>query len=54
MSSMSAASAAVVAPGQLTVKLMGPQDKARWDAFVDACADATFFHRAGWQRVIEQ
>ena len=27
--------------------------QARWDAFVQACPTATFFHRAGWQRVIE-
>jgi FemAB-related protein (PEP-CTERM system-associated) len=26
----------------------------RWDAFVTQCPDATFFHRAGWKRVIEQ
>lgn len=25
-----------------------------WDKFVAACPDATFFHRAGWQYVIEQ
>lgn len=25
---------------------------ARWDAFVSSCAEATFFHRSGWQRVI--
>lgn len=24
----------------------------RWDAFVIGCAQATFFHRAGWQRVL--
>jgi FemAB-related protein (PEP-CTERM system-associated) len=24
----------------------------RWDAFVFSCAGATFFHRAGWQRII--
>ncbi len=24
----------------------------RWDEFVSGCASATFFHRAGWQRVI--
>ena len=24
----------------------------RWDAFVMACPDATFFHRAGWQNII--
>ncbi len=25
---------------------------ARWDAFVLSCPSATFFHRAGWQRVL--
>ena len=25
-----------------------------WDAFVDASADATFFHRAGWKTVLER
>ncbi len=24
----------------------------RWDAFVVACPEATFFHRAGWQRIL--
>ncbi len=27
---------------------------AQWDAFVDACPKATFFHLAGWKQVIEQ
>ena len=27
---------------------------AAWDAFVLACPQATFFHRSGWQRVIER
>ena len=27
---------------------------ARWDAFVAACPEATFFHRAAWQQVIHQ
>jgi len=27
---------------------------ARWDAFVDSCPVATFFHRAGWKTVLEQ
>lgn len=26
---------------------------ARWDAFVLACPEATFFHRAGWQKIIQ-
>lgn len=32
-----------------------PQDAftaARWDAFVLACPQATFFHRAGWQNIV--
>ncbi|MGZ3237892.1 MAG: FemAB family XrtA/PEP-CTERM system-associated protein, partial [Burkholderiaceae bacterium] len=33
---------------------MQPQDAAKWDAFVATCPDATFFHRAGWQPVIER
>jgi FemAB-related protein (PEP-CTERM system-associated) len=28
------------------------QARRRWDAFVDAAPDATFFHRAGWREVI--
>src|SRR5688572_20581181 len=47
------AAAAAVA-GRATVRLMQPQDMARWDAFVAACPEATFFHRAGWQTVIER
>jgi FemAB-related protein (PEP-CTERM system-associated) len=37
-----------------TVRLMSAEDTAKWDAFVATCPDATFFHRAGWQRVIER
>jgi FemAB-related protein (PEP-CTERM system-associated) len=25
----------------------------RWDAFVAACPEATFFHRSGWQRIVD-
>ena len=42
--------------GAFTVRQL-PRDAqahARWDAFVAACPDATFFHRAGWQTVMEQ
>ncbi len=38
----------------VTVQLLEAKDRARWDAFVEACHEATFFHRAGWQAVIEQ
>jgi FemAB-related protein (PEP-CTERM system-associated) len=39
----------------LIVKRLSPQDTAtaaRWDAFVMACPQATFFHRAGWQKIV--
>lgn len=42
------------AAGPLTLHLMQPHEHARWDAFVRACPDATFFHLSGWQQVIEQ
>ena len=31
-----------------------PACAARWDAFVLACPQASFFHRAGWQNVLKQ
>lgn len=37
----------------LKVRLMQAGDVEQWDAFVQTCPDATFFHRAGWQRVIQ-
>jgi FemAB-related protein (PEP-CTERM system-associated) len=39
----------------LTIKRLSPQDAATatlWDAFVLACPEATFFHRAGWQKIV--
>ena len=41
----------------IRVKRLESADKpgaARWDAFVAACPQATFFHRAGWQNVIAE
>jgi FemAB-related protein (PEP-CTERM system-associated) len=41
----------------LTVKRLEIGDIAtatRWDAFIMACPQATFFHRAGWQNVVHQ
>ena len=46
--------APVLATGPQTLHLLQPQDYARWDAFVRACPEATFFHLSGWQKVIEQ
>lgn len=31
---------------------LSADDFERWDAFVESCDEATFFHRAGWKRVI--
>lgn len=41
----------------LQVHRLAPDDAAtaaRWDAFVMGCPEATFFHRAGWQRVLRR
>jgi FemAB-related protein (PEP-CTERM system-associated) len=40
-----------------TVDRLAPEnarDAASWDAFVMACPRATFFHRAGWQRILRE
>ncbi len=45
--------AAALAP--LRIRRLSAEDAAavaRWDAFVDACPEATFFHKAGWQRIV--
>ncbi|MEF8702082.1 MAG: FemAB family XrtA/PEP-CTERM system-associated protein [Candidatus Accumulibacter sp. UW26] len=45
--------AAASAP--LVVRQLSPGDgiaQARWDAFAEACPEATFFHRAGWQQIL--
>ena len=39
----------------LQLKRLSPHDRASaaaWDAFVATCPEATFFHRAGWQRIL--
>ncbi|HEX8788456.1 MAG TPA: FemAB family XrtA/PEP-CTERM system-associated protein [Telluria sp.] len=46
--------APVLAAGPLTLHLLQPHETTRWDDFVRACPDATFFHLSGWQKVIEQ
>jgi FemAB-related protein (PEP-CTERM system-associated) len=38
----------------LVVKKLEPRTAARWDAYVAACPEATFFHRAGWKEVLER
>jgi FemAB-related protein (PEP-CTERM system-associated) len=43
-----------VGAAAVTVRPLEDGDLARWDAYVLAHPDATFFHRAGWKRVIEE
>ncbi len=41
----------------LTVKRLPQQDPALgrlWDQFVNHCPSATFFHRAGWQKIVHE
>ena len=38
----------------VVIHTLGESDVAHWDAYVLAHPDATFFHRAGWQRVVKQ
>jgi FemAB-related protein (PEP-CTERM system-associated) len=41
----------------ISINRLSPQDTIaaqRWDAFVLACPEATFFHRAGWQRIVRE
>lgn len=53
MSTVSSTHAAEV-PASFEVRVLQPSDVVRWDAFVEACPEATFFHRAGWREVLER
>jgi len=37
----------------VNVRIAGDSDRAAWDAFVERCAEATFFHRFGWREILE-
>jgi len=43
-----------MASSQAAIKELTETDFDRWDAYVASSPDATFFHRAGWKRVIER
>lgn len=47
-----AAEPALPPPTVRAIDLTHAEDAARWDAFVAGCPQATFFHRAGWMRVV--
>ncbi|NMQ28607.1 FemAB family PEP-CTERM system-associated protein [Candidatus Accumulibacter phosphatis] len=47
----------VAASAPLLVKTLDPADRPavrRWDAFVNGCPEATFFHKSGWQQVLKE
>lgn len=39
---------------EFTIKTLESDQHSRWDEFVDQCDATTFFHRAGWQTVLER
>ena len=43
----------VPAAEPLTVRPFAGADAARWEAFVERCPEATFFHRIGWREIID-
>ncbi len=52
MTDTAATATAAASTATVTLHLLEPKDYPRWDAFVAATPDATFFHRAGWQTII--
>ena len=40
--------------GAVQVRQLASGEESRWDAFVESCPEATFFHRVGWKAVIER
>ncbi len=40
--------------GRVSVRAYSEGDALRWDAFVERCPEATFFHRSGWRSIIEE
>ena len=42
-----------MADAPVTVRAFAPGDEARWDEFVEASSEGTFFHLSGWRSVIE-
>jgi len=40
--------------GEARIRPLAAGEEARWDAYVEACPQATFFHRAGWREAIRR
>ena len=46
-----------ITPGNdtaITVRTLTPEFREQWDAYVQRCPAATFFHLSGWQEIIEK
>jgi FemAB-related protein (PEP-CTERM system-associated) len=54
MSAVLASNERAASATPIKVRRYGEADRLRWDEFVQACPEASFFHRAGWQQVIEK
>jgi len=54
MSAVLEAETLSVPAGECLVRPLAEEDFARWDAYVLSHPKATFFHRAGWQHVIQR
>ena len=39
---------------EVRVRSFATGDAPRWDAFVQRCPDATFFHKSGWRTILEE
>ena len=46
--------ASSVAIPQTVITLLDRTKYGKWDAFVETCPEATFFHRSGWKTIIEK
>ncbi|MEO8038526.1 MAG: FemAB family XrtA/PEP-CTERM system-associated protein [Betaproteobacteria bacterium] len=54
MKHVQAETAGAIASNDITIRGLGPTDAARWDAFVEGCPEATFFHQSAWRDLIER
>lgn len=43
-----------MSPGAFQIRQLTEGTTQHWDAYVESNPDATFFHRAGWKRVVER
>jgi FemAB-related protein (PEP-CTERM system-associated) len=44
---------AIERASEITVRAYRETDRAAWEAFVEVCPEATFFHHVGWKTIVE-